>query len=372
MNPMSLAKLLVTSRSHTYEVHLGRQLLRASGEIVAALPFAKHGGRCVVISDERVAALYAEPVLTSLRATGYEVSLIAVPAGETSKSMTEVARVAEGMIDARLDRHGFVVALGGGVVGDLAGFVASIYYRGVPFIQIPTTVIAQVDSAIGGKTGVNTRAGKNLIGTFYPPSLVIADLDTLDSLPSREFNEGFAEIIKHAVIRDRALFDELLTFERGGAADRMPGIVRRNLEIKAGIVADDEFERAGVRALLNFGHTIGHAAEQAAGYGRWLHGEAIAVGMVAAGRLSMEFAGFSEEDFRRLVELLRRFGLPTRLPPEIGIDAVMESLRHDKKFEADTVRFVLVREIGDAVLSLPGQVMASDLRRTVARLYEEP
>ncbi len=365
-------KLLVTSRSHTYEVHLGRQLLRATGDTVAALPFAKHGRRCVVISDERVALLYAGPVLESLRAAGYEVSLIMVPAGETSKAMSEATRVAEGMIDARLDRHGFVVALGGGVVGDLAGFVASIYYRGIPFVQIPTTVIAQVDSAIGGKTGVNTRAGKNLLGTFYPPSVVIADLDTLDSLPTREFNEGFAEIIKHAVIRDRDLFDALFTFERVGGADLMLGIVQRNLEIKAGIVADDEFERAGVRALLNFGHTIGHAVEQAAGYGRLLHGEAIAVGMVAAGRLSSEFAGFSEENFRRLVKLLERFGLPTRLPADIGIDAVMESLRHDKKFEADTVRFVLVREIGDAVLSLPGQVVVSDLRRVVARLYEEP
>ena len=286
--------------------------------------------------------------------------------------MAEATRVAEGLIAARLDRRGFIVALGGGVVGDLAGFVASIYYRGVPFVQVPTTVISQVDSAVGGKTGVNTPSGKNLLGTFYPPSAVVADVGTLDTLPAREFNEGFAEIIKHAVIRDRALFDELFAFERGGSADAMPQIIRRNLEIKAAVVAEDEFERAGVRALLNFGHTVGHAVEQAAGYGRFLHGEAIALGLVAAGRLSVERAGFPLNEFRRTVDLLRCFGLPTRLPPDLGVETIMRSLGRDKKFEADTVRFVLARHIGDAVLSAPGQVTLADVRRTVEGLYEEP
>ena len=369
MNPDLLS---VSSRSGRYEVRLGRRLLAQTGEIIRPLPFASRARRCAVVSDARVAALYAETVLSSLRAAGYEASLIVVPPGEASKSMPEAARVAEAMIAARLDRHAFAVALGGGVVGDLAGFVASIFYRGIPFVQIPTTVIAQVDSAIGGKTGVNTPAGKNLLGTFYPPSAVIADLDTLASLPTREFNEGFAEIIKHAVIRDRALFDGLFGFERAAAAGKMAEIIRRNLEIKAAVVAEDEFEREGVRALLNFGHTVGHAVEQAAGYGRFLHGEAIAVGIVAAGRLSVEFAGLPEADFRRLVDLLRHFGLPTRLPPEIGIETVMASLARDKKFEADAVRFVLARRIGDAVLSAPGQVAVADIRRAVARLYAEP
>ncbi len=180
---MSPHRLVVRSRSHSYDVHLGRQLLVRSGEIIREQPFAKRGGRCVLITDHHVAPLYAEPVLSALRGAGCTPTPIVVQAGEASKSMAEIARVADAMVDARLDRHGFVVALGGGVVGDLAGFAASIYYRGIPFVQIPTTVIAQVDSAIGGKTGVNTRAGKNLLGTFYPPSVVIADLDSLDSLP---------------------------------------------------------------------------------------------------------------------------------------------------------------------------------------------
>ena len=369
---MTFHKLLVPSRSHAYEVHLGRQLLGQVGEIVGGLAFAKRGRSCALITDDRVAPLYAASVVESLQTAGYEVSLVTFPAGESSKSLPEVARIADAMIDARLDRLGFVVALGGGVVGDLAGFVASIYYRGIPFVQIPTTVIAQVDSAIGGKTGVNARAGKNLIGTFYSPSAVVADLDTRDSLPPREFNEGFAEIIKHALLRDRALFESLATFVRSGPTDTMPAIIRRNLEIKAAIVAEDEFERDGVRALLNFGHTVGHAVEQAAGYGRFLHGEAIAVGMVAAGRLSMEFAGFPEEEFHALIGLLRRFGLPTRLPADIGLEPIMHSLGRDKKFEAAAVRFVLVRRMGDAVLSMPGQVTVADVRRVVERLYEEP
>lgn len=369
---MNSHPLIVHSKAHSYEVHLGRQLLVDSGQIILGQPFVKRGGRCALITDAHVAPLYAEQVVESLRAAGCTPSLIVVPAGEASKSITEIARVTDAMVDARLDRHGFVVALGGGVVGDLAGFAASIYYRGIPFVQIPTTVIAQVDSAIGGKTGVNTRAGKNLLGTFYPPSVVIADVDTLDSLPAREFNEGFAEIIKHAVIRDRTLFDGLFHFERVNSRDAMPRIIRRNLEIKAEIVADDEFETKGVRALLNFGHTVGHAVEQAAGYGTFLHGEAIAVGMVAAGRLSMEFAGFPREDFDRLVALLQRFGLPTRFSSEISVEPILNSLGRDKKFELDAVRFVLARRIGEAIVSSPGQIAVGDIRRAVEQLYEEP
>ena len=188
------------------------------------------------------------------------------------------------MISAGLDRRAFVAALGGGVVGDLAGFVASIYYRGIPHVQIPTTVVAQVDSAIGGKTGVNARDGKNLIGSFHQPALVIADPETLSTLPKREFNEGIAEIIKHAVIRDAAM---LVDLHKPVTSD-LPPLIARNQEIKSAIVVEDEFEKLGVRALLNFGHTIGHAIENAAGYGRYLHGEAVSLGIAAALRLSVD------------------------------------------------------------------------------------
>ena len=372
MMPIVAEKLPVASRSHSYEVLVGRRLLARTGELLRALPFARTGSKRAVGSDERVAAFHAGPVVAALREAGFKPSLITVPSGEASKSLAELGRVSDAMIAAGLDRQGYVVALGGGVVGDLAGFVAAVYYRGVPVVQIPTTVIAQVDSSVGGKTGINTPAGKNLLGAFHPPSAVIADLDTLDTLPDREFHEGFGEIIKHAVIRDRALFDGLFGFARQESADAMPGIVRRNLQIKAEIVAADEFERAGLRAVLNFGHTVGHAVEQAAGYGRFLHGEAIAVGMVAAGRLSMEFAGFAVEEFGRLVALLRHFSLPTRLPPEIAVAPLMESLARDKKFESDAIRFVLTPRIGEAFLSAAGQISKEAVRAAIERLYDEP
>lgn len=371
MTPTHEQTLTIVSRAHSYEVHLGRGLLARTAELLAGSPVFR-GRRCAVVTDDRVAALYAGPVLASLREGGHEPALVTVPAGEASKSLAEVGRVADALVEARLDRGGFVVALGGGVVEDLAGFVASIYQRGVPVTQIPTTIISQVDSAVGGKTGVNVPAGKNLLGTFHPPAAVVVDPDTLDTLPDREYHEGFAEIIKHAVIRDRALFDALFAFDRHLSRDALPGMIRRNLEIKAGIVAADEFERAGVRALLNFGHTVGHAVEQAAGYGRFLHGEAVALGMVAAGRLSMEVAGLEPGDFGRLIALLRHFRLPTRLGPDVRAEAIMASLARDKKFESQTVRFVLTPRIGEAFLSAPGQVGTDAVRRAVERLYEEP
>ena len=229
-----------------------------------------------------------------------------------------------------------MIALGGGVVGDLAGFVAAIYYRGVPCVQIPTSIVAQVDSAVGGKTGVNTRGGKNLIGSFHQPRLVVADVDTLRTLPEREFNEGFAEVIKHAIIRDRNLFDSLASVER----ENLAPLVARNVEIKAAIVAADEYEASGERALLNFGHTIGHAIETAAGYGRFLHGEAISLGIIAACSLSMRKAGFAKADNDLVIQRLEQFKLPTQLPAGISTDAILSALKADKKFLEGRIRFV--------------------------------
>jgi 3-dehydroquinate synthetase len=228
------------------------------------------------------------------------------------------------------------------VIGDLAGFAASIYYRGIPFIQIPTTIVAQVDSSIGGKTGVNASGGKNLIGAFHQPSLVIADVDTLASLPPREFNEGFAEVIKHAAIRDPSMLDEL---------DDLAPLVARNVGIKAAIVAEDEFETKGIRALLNFGHTIGHGIEAAAGYGELLHGEAISLGLVAACRLSVAKAGLPQSQCNQILAALQKYDLPLRLAPEISTESILQSLRKDKKFHSGAVRFVLLRSLGDAFVS---------------------
>ena len=361
--------LEIRSSGGSYCVHVGGGLLERCGELALSAGFAGAGSACAVVTDGNVAAHYAAPAMSALESAGFRPVLTVIPAGEVSKSMDEVARVTDALVAASLDRQGFIVALGGGVVGDLAGFVASVYYRGIPFVQVPTTVIAQCDSAIGGKTGVNTAAGKNLLGSFYSPALVLADIDTLTTLPEREFNEGFAEVIKHGVIRDRDLIARTVAMRRTDLSE-LAGIVRRNLEIKAEIVAQDEFERHDVRALLNFGHTVGHAIEQAAGYGRFLHGEAISLGMIAAARLSMRKAGLAGDEWREVLRALRHFGLPTSLPDALPTERILASLARDKKFESGQIRFVLTPRLGYAVVSQPGQVTWADIRQEVENLRD--
>ena len=359
--------LQIRSKSHVYPVHLGPRLLGQTGSLLRAQPFARSGTKCAVITDETVFSLYGTRLEASLLEAGYLPVMFTCPVGEGSKSLTELGRLAQRLAEAQLDRTAFIVALGGGVVGDLAGFLAAIYHRGVPFVQIPTTIVSQVDSAIGGKTGVNLPAGKNLLGSFHPPSLVIADVQTLDTLPAREFNEGIAEAIKHAVIRDPDLLESLANLDRRDVT-ALEAVIRRNLEIKADIVACDEFERGGERALLNFGHTVGHAVEQAAGYGRLLHGEAISLGMVAAARLSMRKAGLSEAQYASLIHALERFNLPTVLPEDCSTETILESMARDKKFECGGIRFVLTSALGSAFVSAPGQVTWEDLRRETQAL----
>ena len=301
--------------------------------------------RCAVVSDSVVAPLYAQRVEKSLRDSGFDPIRVTVPSGEKSKSISVAETVCDKMISAGLDRTSAVVALGGGVIGDLAGFVAAIYYRGIPYIQIPTTIVSQVDSSIGGKTGVNAGGGKNLLGAFHQPRLVLADPRTLATLPPREFNEGFAEVIKHAAIRDPEML-ELLGPERN-----LEALVARNARIKATIVQDDEFETKGIRAFLNFGHTIGHGIEAAAGYGRLLHGEAISLGIAAACVLSEKHANLSSPASQQLLRALATFNLPLRLPSDISTQSIMESLSKDKKFSAGSIRFVLLRSLGDPFIS---------------------
>ena len=324
---------------HSYRVVVGSGLLPCAGARIRAVSQAS---RCALVTDSIVGPLYAEMVRRSLEESGFDVVIITVPSGESSKSLTQVAFVCDAMIEAGLDRSALLVALGGGVVGDLAGFIAAIYYRGIPFVQIPTTIVAQVDSSIGGKTGVNAAGGKNLLGAFHQPVLVLADVSTLSTLPEREFNEGFAEVIKHAAIRDRAMLDKF---------DDLTSLVARNVAIKAAIVTEDEFETKGVRALLNFGHTIGHGIEAAAGYGRFLHGEAISLGLVAACRLSVQKAGLPPADADLLISMLARYRLPLVLPSDISTDNILQALRKDKKFHAGAVRFVLLRALGEAFVS---------------------
>ncbi len=339
-----------------YEVIVGHDSLPRTGEFIARiLPAAK----CGLVTDTNVAPLYAQTAADSLADAGFPVTTITIPAGETSKTLTHAEQICDRLIQGGVDRGGFLVALGGGVVGDLAGFAASVYYRGIPHIQIPTTVVAQVDSSIGGKTGVNSREGKNLIGSFHQPALVITDPETLATLPKREFNEGMAEVIKHAIIRDAAMLDDL---EDITCLD-LPSLITRNVKIKATIIAADEFETEDIRAQLNFGHTIGHAIENAAGYGRYLHGEAISLGLAAALHLSVQKAGLPPSDAARILRILHSFHLPTRLPDDLSTRALMDALSRDKKFKAGAIRFILTEKPGTAFVSK--DITADDLRAAI-------
>ena len=354
-----MTPIVIQAGSQEYEALVDARLLEKIGALLAQ---EFRGPSCAVISDENVAPLFGQQVMRSLTEVGFRTVLITVPAGEESKSLRQAEKVCDQMIAAGLDRSSLVIALGGGVVGDLAGFVAAIYHRGIPYVQVPTTLLAQVDSSIGGKTGVNAAAGKNLIGAFYQPALVISDVDTLATLPPREWKQGFAEMIKHAIIRDAAMFETLQNFDR----KELAALVRRNIEIKAAIVAADERELAGKRALLNFGHTVGHAIERAGAYRDFLHGEAVSLGMVAACEISIRKAGLSETERQKIVRTLEAFDLPTRLPASFPRAKIIEAIQFDKKFERGAVRFVVTPAIGSARVAT--DVTMEDIRGAIATL----
>jgi 3-dehydroquinate synthase len=332
--------------NRSYQIEVGRNLLRSLGSRCSGLSL---GERCAVISDSTVAPLYAEQARKSLSKAGFHPVLVTIPAGEKAKSIRQVEACYAQLAQHRLERKSFVVALGGGVVGDLAGFVAATYLRGIPFVQVPTTLLAQVDSSVGGKVGVNLPAGKNLVGAFYQPRLVLCDLDTFESLPEREFRAGLAEVIKYGIIYDAALF-ERLERELPDILQRRPKalaeIVARCCEIKADVVGQDETE-TGLRAILNFGHTIGHALEAISKYGKYLHGEAISIGQVAAALLSQRLLALPEPDLHRIRRLFERAALPVsaRLKPADRL-ALFDAMRLDKKVSAGQVKFVLARRIG--------------------------
>jgi 3-dehydroquinate synthase len=355
--PVSLA-------DKSYEVRIAGGLLAAAGaEARESFPESR---ACAVVSDSTVAPLYADALCASLREAGVTPHLITVPAGEPSKSFEALEAVTRAMIHAGLDRRAFLVALGGGVIGDLAGFAASVFYRGIPYLQIPTTIVSAVDSSVGGKTGINTPEGKNLIGTFHQPRRVLVDPELLGTLPAREYNEGFAEIIKHAAIRDGSMLPLIARAAASERRDGLENLIAQNVAIKAGIVSEDEFETKGLRALLNFGHTIGHGIEASAGYGQLLHGEAISLGIRAALYLSEQHVGLPQEDSTALLTLLAAFRLPLLLPESIPTEQIMEKLARDKKFDQGAIRFVLLRAPGDAFVS--SDLSAADIRRAVEHL----
>jgi 3-dehydroquinate synthase len=329
-----------------YAVKIASGLLKKLGGECARL---KLGDRCAIITDTNVGKKFAKPVYESLLKAGFEPVLITVPAGETAKSLKSVQSCYDQLALHKLERKSFIVALGGGVVGDLAGFVAATYLRGIPFVQVPTTLLAQVDSSVGGKTGVNLTAGKNLVGAFYQPKLVLCDLATLKTLPEREFRAGLAEVIKYGIIADAKLFAQLervLPKILKRDENILAPVIARCCQIKAEVVAKDETED-GLRAILNFGHTIGHAIENSSGYGKFLHGEAISIGQVAAAKLSRKILSLSARDVERITDLFKRAGLPVAIKLNLGQrKKLFAAMMLDKKVSGGEIKFVLAKKIG--------------------------
>jgi len=342
----------VEVRPRPYVVAIGPGQLATLGPRLAELVKSR---RVAVVTDTNVGPLYADQATASLHNAGLEPTLLTVPAGEATKSLEQVARLYDKLSEAKIDRTSSLVSLGGGVVSDLTGFVAATWLRGIPFASCSTTVEANVDASVGGKTGVNHPSGKNMIGAFHQPLFVLIDTDTLSTLSERDYVAGLAESIKHAVIRDAAFF---AWHERNAGAivarqpEILPELFEHNVRIKAEIVAQDERETSGLRALLNFGHTVGHAIEAAmARRGEpWRHGEAVAVGMVAAAEMSVVSGRLDRPSVDRIVTLLERTGLPVRAPLADARDELTTLMRADKKVSVGKIRFVLVEAIGQAVL----------------------
>lgn len=353
--------LKVELGERSYPILIGAGVLAQSGLLASRLPQK----RAAIVTNRTVAGLYLERLTASLAAEGVRTVPVIVPEGEQHKRWETLNTIFDELLTHHCERHTTLIALGGGIVGDIAGFAAAVYQRGVPFIQVPTTLLAQVDSAVGGKTAINHPLGKNMIGAFHQPLVVIADTDTLATLPDRELAAGLAEVIKYGLIRDLHFFEWLETnLER--VITREPEALSHAIEFscrnKAEIVALDERE-SGVRALLNFGHTFGHAIEAGTGYGKWLHGEAVASGMVLATQLSQRLGYLTENDVARVIKLLARASLPVTAP-NLGLKRYLDLMGHDKKVEGGKLRFVLLKKIGTAFVGdAPSAALAQVLDR---------
>jgi 3-dehydroquinate synthase len=331
----------------SYPIFIGSQLL---GKPELVVPYVK-GTQVMIVSNETVAPLYLQQAQAAF--ADFDCHSVILPDGEQYKNLQTLDRIFDALLTHQFDRHCTLVALGGGVIGDMTGFAAACYQRGVDFIQIPTTLLAQVDSSVGGKTGVNHPLGKNMIGAFHQPRCVIIDTDTLDTLEDRQLSAGLAEIIKYGLIRDLD-FVAWLEEHMGDLLARETAEIAQAIDIscrsKAKIVAEDERE-SGIRALLNLGHTFGHAIETGAGYGNWLHGEAVGTGMLMAADLSMRQGWISEQDVQRVENLIDKARLPTRAPAHMDYDAFMNIMAVDKKVRAGKINLVLFRQLGDAFVT---------------------
>lgn len=347
----------------SYPIHFLAEGLEEVGPSTAEL---HRTCRCAVVSDENVAPLYQDAVCASLEEAGFQPVPLVLPPGEEQKNLETIRRLYDDFLEAGLDRKSLAVALGGGVVGDITGFASATFMRGIPYVQAPTTLLAQVDSSVGGKTGVNLPAGKNLVGAFHQPIAVFICISTLKTLAERELKCGMVELVKYGIIRDEEFFavveqrlEELLALH----PEVMISAVRRCCEIKAEVVSLDEREN-GLRAILNYGHTVGHAVESLTSYGQLRHGEAVSMGMVAAAELAREMDMLDARAAQRQNDLLARLGVPTTLPP-LKVDALLERMKHDKKAVVGKLRFILARRIGE--VEICHDVPVDVLRRALVR-----
>jgi 3-dehydroquinate synthase len=354
--------LTVDLGDRSYPIHIGSGLLDQTGLILPHLAQK----RVVVVTNTTVAPLYLERLTAALAAAGVAAMPVVLPDGEAYKNWETLNLIFDALLTQRAERKTTLIALGGGVIGDMTGFAAACYQRGMPFIQIPTTLLSQVDSSVGGKTGINHPLGKNMIGAFYQPKLVLADTDTLQTLAPRELSAGLAEVIKYGLIWDaeflawlEANMDKLRALDPAAITHA----IFRSCEIKAQVVGQDERE-GGIRAILNLGHTFGHAIETGMGYGNWLHGEAVAAGMVLAAQTSQRLGWLSEADVERTRALIRAAGLPD-VAPDLGVATWLDYMGHDKKVEGGKLRFVLLKKLGEAVITadVPTDVLTGVLTK---------
>lgn len=340
--------LTVSLADRSYPIHIGNGLLNQADLI---LPHLKRK-QVAIVSNTTVAPLYMDTIARPLREAGVSVSEIILPDGEAFKNNETLQTIYDHLLQQRCERNTTLIALGGGVIGDLTGYAAATYLRGVPFIQVPTTLLSQVDSSVGGKTGINHPLGKNMIGAFYQPKLVLADIDTLKTLPPRELSAGIAEVIKYGLIRDADFFDWLET-NMAALMALEPAVasyaIYRSCQNKAEVVAADEHEQ-GERALLNLGHTFGHAIENAMGYGVWLHGEAVAAGTVMAAELSRRMGWLNDADMQRIKRIMEMAHLPIEAP-DLGADEYLRLMQLDKKVADGRIRLILQQAIGQAIMT---------------------
>jgi 3-dehydroquinate synthase len=355
--------LTVDLGDRSYPIHIGQALLDDANRI------GRHvaGSKVVIVTNTTVGPFYLERLAKTMHAAGKQVTSVVLPDGEEEKNWANLMRIFDALLLEKCDRKTTLLALGGGVIGDMTGFAAAAYMRGVPFIQVPTTLLSQVDSSVGGKTGINHPLGKNMIGAFYQPQAVIADVTTLDTLPARELSAGLAEVIKHGAIIDEKFFDWIeanMAKLMARDADALVHAIQRSCEIKADVVRQDEKE-GGLRAILNFGHTFGHAIEAGLGYGKWLHGEAVGCGMAMAAELSLRMGFIDDAAKTRVTALVKAAGLPTTAP-DIGQQRWLDLMQVDKKNEGGQIKFILLKPLGKTVImTVPDEILLATIKACV-------